>query len=173
MKLQGLILVSCLALGNAYAGTASTTFTVSATVQANCTITATALAFGNYDPTASASTIVPSTVTVTCTKGAGSFIGLDNGKYADTGTQRKMQSADNSKLNYNLYQPTTSVAGAACPTSTASAVAWGNTSTTGLNIGVAPDNTARTYNVCGNIPAGQNVPAGNQYTDTVTATVNF
>src|SRR6187401_3497739 len=67
---------------NVEATAATSSFTVSATVSANCTISAGALAFGSYDPvSANASTDLDqtSTVTVACTKGSTGVVSLDNG----------------------------------------------------------------------------------------------
>jgi spore coat protein U-like protein len=41
-----------------------------------------------------------------------------------------------------------------------------------LSAGSAPTKNARSYNVCGTVPAGLNPTIGN-YQDTVVATVNF
>ena len=172
IKYKSLLLASCFIFTKAYAGTASSNLQVTATVTANCTITTGNLAFGAYDPTSATDLSGTGTVTVTCTQGAGSFIGMDNGKNYDT-TRRMKATNDGTFLKYSLYQPSTTTPGAACPTSIASASAWGNTSATGLAIGIAPSNASRQYNVCGNIPQGQDVKGGNAYSDLVSATINF
>ena len=65
--------------GSADALQATTTFTASATVFSNCTIAATNLSFGTYDPLSASVNNATGTVTITCTKNAASTIGKDNG----------------------------------------------------------------------------------------------
>jgi len=70
---------------------ATTTFTASATVVSNCTIAATNLSFGNYDPLSASPNNATGSVTITCTKSAASTIGMDNG--ANFAVTRNMKSA--------------------------------------------------------------------------------
>lgn len=75
----------------AQAATTTTTFQVTATVNSACTVSATNLTFGVYDPSAAAHDDT-STVTVTCTKATAYDIGLDAGLAAGaTVTTRQMQ----------------------------------------------------------------------------------
>jgi spore coat protein U-like protein len=73
-------------------------------------------------------------------------------------------------LQYNLFQPPSNTPGTACtfPGTTA----WTASGTGLLTITTAPTKVARLYNVCGTIPAGQDV-AADTYSDTVGATINF
>jgi spore coat protein U-like protein len=160
------------------AATATANFQVSATVLSVCIISATNLAFGNYDPTMSANTTANSSLTVTCTKGnTTAVVGIGPGLHAAS-TQRNMIDSASNLLAYNLYQPPSNTPGATC-VYTGTPTAWGDgtSSTTGstLALGTAPSITGRTYNVCGSIPAGQNVPAttGGYLDATVVATVTF
>lgn len=161
--------------GIALAASASATLAVSAAVSQNCTISTAPLAFGAYDPVvANAATALNASgsVTVACTKGASSLtIGMGNGAHV-SGSQRRMQAAGTPTefLNYNLFQPSSNAAGAACtfPGTTA----W-DTGAGVLALTDAPSKAARTYNVCGTIPGGQDVAADPTYTDTVSATINF
>lgn len=66
-------------------------------------------------------------------------------------------------LSYDLYKDTNHT------TIWASGTGGGNT---GLIPPAAPDRTARTYQIYGRIPAGQDRSTGN-YSDLVVATVNF
>src|SRR4051812_35015865 len=69
--------------GDVLAGTASSPFTVTGTVVANCTISTTGISF-TYDPVAlnaALDALASGTVTVACTKGSAPSIGLDNGLY--------------------------------------------------------------------------------------------
>jgi spore coat protein U-like protein len=168
---HSLIVVSLLlASAPAFAASKNSTFSVSATVVANCTISATDLAFGNYDPvvannTGGADVYANSTVTVACTKGAPNvWIGLDagaNGASA-TGTTRAMTAGSSNFLSYELY--------AANPNPTPGS-AWGNTQATGKSY-VAASKAATAITVFGRIPKGQDAAAG-AYADTVTATINY
>lgn len=150
-----------LALGCApvLAATQTTTFTVTATVAAACTISATNLAFGAYVPAAALPHDGSSTVTTTCTQAAAYNIGLNAG----TGTgatvaARKMTSGAN-LLTYSLFQDA------------ARAVVWGNTIPTDT-VALVGTGLAQATTVFGRIPALQNVAVGS-YTDTITATVTF
>jgi spore coat protein U-like protein len=167
------VAVFTLVSGSAFSAANSANVTVSASVSANCTISTTALAFGAYDPVVTnvTSAVTGSgSVTVACTKGATSLtIGMDNGLPANaSGSQRRMASGAE-RLQYNLFQPPDNTPGTACPGTTA----WGSTiGTNTLALATAPDKNARTYNVCGTIPGGQDVGTGS-YADTVSATITF
>ncbi len=158
-------LIVLLASAPAFAASATSSFSVSATVSNNCTITTAAISFGAYDPTVSnLSTPLDATgsVTITCTKGAATTVGLSAGANSAnaTGTTRAMKSGSD-YLSYELYQDT------------GRATVWGNAGVALFTPPVAPSKDPRTFTTYGRIPAGQDVPAGTSYTDTVTATVNF
>ncbi|MEO8739512.1 MAG: spore coat protein U domain-containing protein [Casimicrobiaceae bacterium] len=167
--IAGLFLLTC---NVANALTATTTFTVTATVLSNCTISATNLNFGTYNPLSASANTASSAVTITCTKNAASTIGMDLGIHTVAGVRNMQNGAD--VIAYTIGQPPSNVAGAAC--TFPAATAW-TTSGGGLfTPTVAPSKAARTYNVCGSIAPGQDVPgsvAGIVYSDTVTASVNF
>jgi spore coat protein U-like protein len=160
----------------AFAATATSNFSVTATILSNCLITATNLVFGNYDPTLATNTTAGSTLSVVCTKGnATAVVGIGPGLHA-VGTQRNMNDTGADPLAYILYQPPSNTPGAAC-VYTGTPTQWGDgtaaTAGTTLALGAAPSVSARVYNVCGSIAAGQSEPAG-AYTDaTVVATVTF
>ncbi len=157
--------VVLLAAVPAFAGSAASNFTVTASVANNCTISTTALAFGAYDPVvANASTALDNTgsVTITCTKGVATTIGLNTGSNGAnaTGTTRAMKSGSD-YLSYEIYQ------------NSGRTTLWGNSGGDAFTPANAPDRNPRTFTSYGRVPAGQDVPAGTSYTDTVTATVNF
>jgi spore coat protein U-like protein len=170
MKTRAALLVAafCVAGANAlFAATATTTFTVTASVSANCTITATGISF-TYDPVSANATTAATatgTVTIACTKGSGPSIGLNTGGHAGAvaGVSRAMANGTN-LLGYELFQP------AAAPGNGGVWTDIGGANP--LNAGVAPSKAARSFTVTGSIPAAQDVAVGN-YSDTVTATVNF
>jgi spore coat protein U-like protein len=162
-------IVACIAGGRAlFAATATTTFTVTATVAANCTISATTLSVGNYDPigiNATSPASGPGTVTIACTKGSGPSIGLNAGTHAGAvaGVTRAMANGTN-LLGYELYQP------AAAPGNGGVWTDIGGANP--LNAGVSPSKAARIFTITAVVPAAQDVAIGN-YSDTITATVNF
>jgi spore coat protein U-like protein len=143
----------------AYAGTATTTFQVTADVVATCIIGATGLDFTNYD-SAAGNKDVTSTVSVTCSNGSAYNVGLDKG--IGTGasvTARKMTGPGGVLLNYALYRDSGRTQN------------WGETigtdTKTGTGSGANQDLT-----VYGRIPASQYAVIGH-YADTITATVTF
>jgi len=136
----------------AMAATATTTFAVTATVQATCSVAATPLAFGTYIPTAASANTA--TVTVTCTNTTPYTLGLNAGTATGaTVTNRSMVNGA-VLLNYGLFTDsghTTNFATLASANGTGAAVVT---------------------TVYGQVPAGQYV-APNTYTDTITATVTY
>ena len=138
-------------------GTVTTTFTVTATVLANCVISANALNFGSY----SGSLINTSSVlTVTCTNTTVFNIGLNAGLATGaTVTTRKMTGPSSATLRYSLFRDGGRTQN------------WGNTvgNDTLLSTGTG---TAQQYNVYGQIPAAQYVTPG-AYADTIIATITY
>jgi spore coat protein U-like protein len=138
---------------------------VTATVVANCSITADALDLGNYDPVvvnAATAADAQSNISVTCTSGASATVTLGQGANAGGGStdadpDRRLANGAN-RLNYGLF------------TDLAHADEWGNTAGTG--VAHTGTGSAATLVVYGSIPAAQNVPAG-VYTDTVVATITL
>jgi spore coat protein U-like protein len=144
---------------NAQASTATSSFVVSATVLSVCLVTASPLAFGNYDPTASTATSGSTTLAVTCTNGTPYNVGLNAGTGTGaTVTTRKMTFGSN-LLSYSLYADS------------GHSTVWGQTvgtnTVTGTGTGLPVTQT-----VYGQIPAQQAMPIG-AYTDTITVTVTY
>jgi spore coat protein U-like protein len=159
--LATLLVLAAFAPG-ANAGTATSSFTVTGTVTANCTISTSGISF-TYDPVAanaSSNATATGTVTIACTKGSAPSIGLDNGLYAglaSAGPRAMRLGATSNYLGYDIYWP-----GTTTPWTTAAPYVPS----------APPSKAARTFNMDGAAIAGQDVPIGS-YTDTVTATVNF
>lgn len=153
------------------AGSATADIAVSATIVAKCTISTTAVAFGDYDPVTGSNVTTAGSVIVGCTKGStGLWIGLGTGSHATTG-RNMLGGTSGDLLAYSLVKPTGNTVGAACPAFGAGA-AWENTSATALNLEDSPGKATRTYKVCGEIASGQD-KAVDTYSDTVIATINF
>ena len=155
--------IVALVLGNAVcapslAATAASTFTVSATVQATCLITANNLAFGTYTGVLLNGT---STINVTCTNTTPYNVGLNPGVATGaTVTTRKMSAtAPVATLSYALFS------NAGMTTN------WGQTIATDTVVGTG-NGASQTLTVYGQVAAGQFV-APNRYTDTVTATITY
>jgi len=142
----------------AWAASESTTMPVTATVVSVCTISATPMAFGSYSPLAGSATDATATITITCTQGAVTTVGLDNGLNFGGGTRR--MAFLTSFLNYQIYKDSARTA------------LWGNSGSDLLDTGTAPSIAPRDFTAYGRIPSGQDVVIG-AYVDTVTATVNF
>jgi spore coat protein U-like protein len=149
------------------AGTDTDNLPVTATVESNCTIDASAgLDFGVYDPIVTNTSGSPldaqGSVHVVCTNGSAVTITLGQGDNHIAGSaaapQRRMADvAGTSFLSYFLY-------------SDASQTVWGDTSLTGkADTGNGAD---QSLTVFGSVPGGQNIPVGS-YSDTVLATVTF
>jgi spore coat protein U-like protein len=150
-----------LASASLSAGSATTNLSVTATVANNCTISTSTVAFGGYDPVVTnASSPLAGTggVTIACTKGAATTVGLGLGSNADGSTRRMANGSE--YLTYELYKEVghTNV--------------WGNSGGDLFTPAAAPSKAPRTFTVYGQVAAGQDVPAGS-YSDTVVASVNF
>ena len=149
--------------GGAQAATTATTFGVSATVLSNCTVSATALNFGNYTP--GAGPIPMSTpISVRCTRNTPFTVALNGGTTAGgTITQRLMTNGTDT-LQYNLY--TTAAFATVFGDGTTGSTAPG----TGLGLG-----NPVTVTVYGNLPdnaTNQNVSTG-AYSDLINVTVTY
>ena len=161
-----LALVSAPLSSAVFAGTATTTFNVTATVIKNCTISAANINFGNYDPLVANATTpldLSSTVTVACTKGTTATVGLDpglNSAFA-TGTTRAMTSGGGSPsfLSYDIFKDA------------GHTTVWGNAGA-GLVSYTAASKAPVALTDYGRILAGEDQPVGS-YSDTVTATITF
>jgi spore coat protein U-like protein len=159
------------AAGDALASTATTTFTVSATVLKNCTASATNLGFGNYTQ-GSGTVTSTSTVSVLCTNGTTFTVALNGGTTTGgTIAQRLLaETGGSGTLQYNLY------------TSNTYATVFGNGTTgsteSGTGAGMAAAD-AQAFTVYGQLPdnatnqAAPVVGASTVYTDTITVTVTY
>jgi spore coat protein U-like protein len=146
-----------LATKPAVAATATTTFSVTATVQSTCLVSATAMAFGTYTGAVATST---SAVSVTCTNTTPYNVGLSAGLATGaTVTTRQMTGPASAVLGYALFS------------NSARTVNWGQTIGTDTVTGTG-NGAAQALTVYGQATAGQFVAPG-AYTDTITATVTY
>jgi spore coat protein U-like protein len=165
----GALLAFCLlASGSAFAGTASGTLSVSATVNTNCTVNSPTLTFTAIDPTAGVNSTGSATLSVTCTKGTTLVdIKLGPGAHQIASGLRQVNNGANN-MAYGLF------------TDAAFTTPWGDSATTGIGnkLGAgfsafASVATPQTFTIFGRIlPAAQDVPAA-IYTDSVAVTVDF
>jgi spore coat protein U-like protein len=153
--------VLCVCRVRTSAAVSTGTFSAQASVTGVCSVSASSLAFGGYDPVfANATAALDSTaaIQVACTKGIAATIALDLGANA-SGTTRRMKNGT-SFLVYDLFQDASR------------SRAWTSSGSGLLDAGTATSMAARSFTVYGRVPAGQDVPAGN-YADTITVTVNY
>ena len=150
-----------------FAATATSSFTVQASVAASCTISTAALNFGSYDPVvANATTPLDAngSVTVSCSKGAVTTIGLNQGANPATGSTAldplRQMANGSERLRYDLYQ------------TAAGTGVWGGIGTANVKSYTATSKAPVTFTIFGRIPENQDVATGS-YSDTVTATISF
>jgi spore coat protein U-like protein len=154
--------VLMVAAGTASAATKSTTMSVSATVAANCNVSAENLAFGDYDATATLTS--DADITVRCSTGTPYTVKLSAG--GGSFAQRLLASGSDT-LQYNLF------------TTANLQNIWGDGSGStgtmgGSGLGLSA-NKAITHVVYGQLPNSafnQDAPTGS-YTDTITVTVEY
>ena len=153
------------AAGGAAGATATATIMVSATVASTCTVAASPLSFGTYQP-GQGSMSASTTLAVRCTRGASFNIALNAGTGGST-VARRMMSLGINRLQYNLY------------TSAAHTTVWGDGTqssaiVSGIGRGLSSSGTI-TRTVYGQLPdSPANVDlAPGLYTDTITVTVSY
>lgn len=137
---------------SASAATVTAQFDVTANVAAACTVTASNLAFGPYNPINSTAVTGSTTILVTCTNQTPYTYDVP------TPTARSMAgsgTATGASLNYGLYNEV------------------GLTSGFGITTPAAGSGSAQTINVYGRIPASQTLALVGNYSDTVTVTVRY
>lgn len=145
-------------------GTAQTSFLVTLLLQANCTISATALDFGTQGVLAAA-VQGQSTVNVTCTNTTPFNIGLDGGNVAGSTVAARLlggAGAGNAGVTipFQLYS------------NSGRTTVWGNTQATNT-VGGVGTGAAVPFPVYGQIPAQATTPAPGNYQASITATVYF
>ena len=130
--------------------TAPTNFQVLANVQATCSVSATNLDFGQYDPLSTMTKDGSSSISVTCTNGT------TYGVAVTTPTARTMTGPLGATLTYGLYNEATRTTGFNVPANSA----------TGTG-------SAQSISVYGRIPVGQIAARAGAYSDTVNVLVTY
>lgn len=135
--------------------------------QCACTVSATGMSFGRYNPLAPSSTDDTGDIRISCGGGAGSVaytIQLSPGIYSSGFRPRRMGNG-NSRLAYNLY------------TNAAHTIVWGDGSGgTGIVSGlldVSGAGASREHIVYGRIPTGQTAAGVGSYNDVVMFTIVY
>lgn len=160
----GIVIISLAGLfGNSstFATSINTTFSVTANVLSTCsTVTATTLAFGDYNPLSGSDKDSTSTIDVTCTNGTAFSIKL-NGGVTGSISQRKLKEDSGSHiLNYGLF------------TDSSRGTTWGDGSS-GQVVSDTGTGSAVQETVYGRITGGQNNRNAGTYSDTITVTVDY
>jgi spore coat protein U-like protein len=157
--------IPCLAIGLplvggvAYAATATSTFTVDVTIQAQCLInSASNMSFGTRG-VLSANVDQTSTIVVQCTDTTTYDIGLDAGTGAGASVATRKRTGGGATIDYRLYS------------NAGRTTVWGNTVATDT-VAATGNGAAQSYTVYGRIPA-QTTPAPAAYSDTITITVTY
>jgi spore coat protein U-like protein len=165
MKASLFLVLSLLgAAAPAMAGTAGTTFQVTATVVSACTVSGGLLNFGAaIDPLATALPVdASSTLTVVCTNTTPYAVALDAGSNAGGATSfgsRAMKSGAE-LLGYQLY------------TSAGRTTVWGDGSGGSSTVSGTGSGSSQSLTIHGRMPALTGVVPGS-YSDTVTVTISY
>lgn len=165
--------VALVALGSsaasAWGGSANTSFSVSATVISNCSVTSRGISFGSYDPIRGAAATAQGAVIAKCTPGSSVSVALGQGTHPAPGSTpavpaRRMADGASHYLPYHVYLGPSP-----------SKIEWGS-GPAGKNEPLtqiaASGGAPLTFTTYGYLPAGTSAPAG-LYLDIVTAVVTF
>ncbi|MEO6982724.1 MAG: spore coat U domain-containing protein [Edaphobacter sp.] len=138
--------------------TVTSTFSVKATVQAACTLSASTLAFGVYSGSLINST---SSISVTCTNTTTYNVGLSAGNASGaTVTNRSMTGPGSALLGYKLFS------------NSGHTINWGNTVGTDT-VAATGTGIVQSLTVYGQIPAAQTSAPVGSYADIIVATITY
>lgn len=152
-----MFIITQLITNPAWAGSQTSTFNVTTTVNANCLISTNTLDFGNYSGTQiDAST----TLGINCTNGTPYTVALNAGTGSGASFANRILTAGSSTMIYNLY------------TDTARTTIWGDGTSATQLINNTGSGTNQTFTVYGRLP-GTQTPTNGTYTDTITVTVSY
>ncbi len=157
------VMAVVLLTGSAAAGaaTATGTFTVQAVINSACSVSATALNFGAYNPASATALTGTSTVSVYCTGGTPYTTALNVGSGGGTFATRTL-SGGGQTLDFNLYRDASY------------SQIWGDGTASTFTVAGTGSGllTANTITVYGQLPVSQDKPVGT-YSSTITVTVNY
>lgn len=157
-------LMAATLLSPAWAGSASGSFAVNATVVGTCTVSGSLLNFGSsINPlTATPPLDATSTLTVQCTNTTPYAVALDAGSHAGGGANFGSRSMLNglSTLGYQLYSDSTR------------AVVWGDGSGGSLPVLGVGSGSNQSLTIYGRLPSLSGAIPGT-YSDTVTVTISY
>ncbi len=137
---------------------ASPTFTINATIAANCLVTTQNIDFGSKG-VLDANVDATGQVTVTCTPSTAYTVSLNGGTTGGTPTNRKM-SKGAERVTYGLYKDN------------ARTQPWGDAGTPGSTVAGTGTGAAQPLTVYGRVPP-QTTPSAGVYTDTVVVTITY
>ena len=146
----------------ASADTKGTQLTVSATVNANCSVSANAVDFGAVDTLSATAVLGSGSVDVTCTNGTGWSATADIG--GGTGASfatRRMTSGGGDTLDYTLYRDS------------GRTQVWGDGSGTTFAVTGTGSGAQQSFTVWGRVPGGQSSAPAGSYSDTVNVTITY
>jgi len=149
---------------SALSATSTTSFNVTATINSACSVTASTLAFGIYNPILAASLNASTTLNVTCTNGSTYNVGLDAGSGTGATISNRLMtriSGGTDTIAYCLYQ------------NSGLTTTWGNTINTNTVTGTGTG-SAQPITIYGSIFASNatSIPPAS-YSDTVNVTVTY
>lgn len=137
---------------------------VTASADPTCTVSASGVAFGNYDPLDNANSDNTGSVSVTCTGSATATYTIAASAGTGTYLARKMVSGSQ-VLSYNVYIDNTRM------------TIWGDgssgTSSISGSITATSGGATQTSTVYGRIPSGQQAASVGSYNDILTVTVTY
>jgi len=136
----------------------SPTFTINATVPANCLVATQNIDFGSKG-VLTANADATGQVTVTCTPSTAYTVSLNGGTTGGTPTNRKM-SKGAERVTYGLYKDA------------ARSQPWGDAGTPGSTVAGTGNGAAQALTVYGRVPP-QATPSAGVYTDTVVVTITY
>jgi len=163
-RLRTAILAACCAAGfaaPASAGTQGTTIGVSATVTANCTVSANPVAFGSVDTLSASPVDGTGSVSVTCTNGTGWTAAADVGGGSGASFATRRMTFSGNTLNYTLYRDA------------GRSQVWGDGTGATFTVANTGSGAAQSFTVYGRIPGSQSSAPAGGYNDTVNVTITY
>jgi len=147
------------AAGHAEVATAN--LNVSATVTQNCTVSTTALGFGNVNTLSASNVDGTGGLSVTCTSGTGWTASADAGSGSGATFASRRMTAGSDLLSYSLY------------TDAARSTVWGDgAGSTGTFTGTG-SGSGQAVTVYGRVPSGQTSAPAGAYSDVVAVTITY